>query len=239
MLSLLILRLACLTLQIIQRNTTLIILLYCIWCWDTSYERAVMWRSRGMLTTNTFILTKLTIPQSSWLCFVLDWTPIGATLICSSGTCDHLQPEWLILTLNTVSVPLLFLREERSHGDRPSRCHFQMPVAVNGRCPSAEQEAVKRSERLACSSKHPLSVRGPSKGQYAVTSQKLDSWLDATRSKWRQRGARSCLSFVTISLYPAPLISLSRFLIKHSIFHFILCHLSWCCCAPPFRLFHF
>lgn len=115
-----------------------------------------------------------------------------------------------------------------------SSCQWQSTDAG----PGAEREAVKRSELLACSSKHSLLVRGPSKGQYSVTSQKLDSWVDATRSKWRQRGAQSCLS-VAISLHPAPLISLSLILIKRPIFHFILQHLSWCRCAPPFLPFHF
>lgn len=135
MLSFLILRLACLTSQLIHTNAT---------C-SRSFPSVAMRRqplqgreqcrrrSRSLLMTDTFIQTRLTILQNSWLCFVLDWTPIGAALICSSGTCDRLQPEWLILTLNTVSVPLLFLREERSQRDRQSRCHFQLPVAVNGR----------------------------------------------------------------------------------------------------------
>lgn len=93
MLNLLILRLACLTVQIIQNNTTRSYssLLY------MTLRHQTLKRSDGekqsMLLMDTFIFTKLTFPQSSWLCFVLNWTPIGATLICSSGTCDRLQPE--------------------------------------------------------------------------------------------------------------------------------------------------
>lgn len=74
------------------------------------------------------------------------------------------------------------------------------PVAVDERWTFfTEREAVKRLELLACSSKHSLSVWGPSKGQYTVTSQKLDSWLVAPRSRGGDEGhsAASHVLFVT------------------------------------------
>lgn len=81
--------------------------------------------------------------------------------------------------------------------DRPFQCHFQWQ-STNA-SPLRAQETVKRLERLACSSKHPLLVWGPSKGQYTVTSQKLDSWLVAPRSRGGEEGhsAASLVLFVT------------------------------------------
>lgn len=56
---------------------------------------------------------------------------------------------------------------------------------------------MKRLELLACSSKHSLLVWGPSKGQYTVTSQKLDSWVAAQRSGGGEEGhSAASLSFL-------------------------------------------
>ena len=89
-------------------------------------------------------------------------------------------------------------REGGSRRDGAIHCHFQWQSTRVGPF-SAEREAVKRLELLACSSKHPLSVWGPSKGQYTVTSQKLDSWLAAPRSRGGEEGhsAASHVLFVT------------------------------------------
>lgn len=94
------------------------------------------------------------------------------------------------------------------------------------------QEAVKRLELLACTSKHPLLVWGPSKGQYTVTSQKLDSWLVAPRSRGGEEGHSAAslvlfvtfirLSYVDISSHPYSCpsnLSLTSFLIKCLSFH--------------------
>lgn len=155
-------------------------------------------------------------------------------------------------------VPLLFLWEGGSQRDGQFQRHFQWQSTNAG--PLAEQEAVKRLELLACSSKHPLLVWGPSKGQYTVTSQKLDSWLVAPRSRGGEEGhsAASHVLFVTFiwlsyapmssHRYPCPSnLSLASFLIKwisylsfymapsfHSYHSF-----SQCCCTPPFLSFHF
>lgn len=127
-------------------------------------------------------------------------------------------------------LPLLFLREGGREGgrrerDRPFQCHFQWQSADAG--PLRAQEAVKRFELLACSSKHPLLVWGPSKGQYTVTSQKLDSWLVALRSRGGEEGHSAAslvlfvtfvsLSYVAFSLhYPCPPnLSFSPFLIRY------------------------
>lgn len=109
--------------------------------------------------------------------------------------------------------------------DGPFQCHFQWQSTNAG--PLRAQEAVKRLELLACSSKHPLLVWGPSKGQYTVTSQKLDSWLAAPRSRGGEEGhsAASLVLFVTFTgpsyeaistrCYSCPSnLSLTSFLIK-------------------------
>lgn len=94
--------------------------------------------------------------------------------------CDRLWLEWLVLGLNTVSMgPLLFLWHVGSHWDEDHCSHFWWPSVC-----AAWRVRKTLCARfsfpfffLMCSSKHPLLVRGPSKGQHAVTSQKLDSWL--------------------------------------------------------------
>ena len=149
--------------------------------------------------TDSMILLQTNNPSEPMTCFVLDWTPTvhGAMLICGSGTCDRAAVTYTYIEYS-LYVPLLFLWEGGSQRDGAIPVPF--PVAVNERSgPFAEQEAVKRLELLACSSKHPLLVWGPSKGQYTVTSQKLDSWLAAPRSRGREEGhsAASHVLFVT------------------------------------------
>lgn len=155
-------------------------------------------------------------------------------------------------------VPLLFLWEGRGpKRDRPLQCHFQWQSTNAG--PLGEQEAVKRLELLACSSKHPLLVWGPSKGQYTVTSQKLDSWLVAPRSKGVEEGHSAAshvlfvtsiwLSHVAISShhYSCPSnLSLTSFLIKWMSFlsfyvapSFHSYQFCQCCFTPPFLSLHF
>lgn len=91
-------------------------------------------------------------------------------------------------------VPLLFLLEGRSQDrHRPFQCHFQWQSTNVD--PLRAQEAVKHLQLLACTSKHPLLVWGPSKGQYTVTSQKLDSWFVAPRFRGGKEG-RSAVSFM-------------------------------------------
>lgn len=131
--------------------------------------------------------------------FMLDWTPTvhGAMLICGSGTWLTVAGVTYTYIEYSLYVPLLFLWEGGSQRDGPFQCHFQWQSTNAG--PFAEQEAVKHLELLARSSKHPPFGLGPSKGQYTVTSQKLDSWLVAPRSRGGEEGhsAASHVLFVT------------------------------------------
>lgn len=153
-------------------------------------------------------------------------------------------------------APVLFLWEGGSHGDGPFQCHFQWQSTNAG--PYAEQEAVKRLELLACSSKHPLLVWGPSKGQYTVTSQKLDSWLVAPRSSGGEEGHSAASHFLFVTFiwlsyaaifshrYSRPSnLSLASFLIKWMSYlsfynapSFHSYQFCWCCCTPSFPSFH-
>lgn len=103
-------------------------------------------------------------------------------------------------------------REGAKERDGPFQCHFQWQ-STNAGPLLGEQEAVKRLELLACSSKHPLLVWGPSKGQYTVTSQKLDSWLVAPRSRGGEEGhsAASHVLFVTFLQLSCAAISSYRY----------------------------
>lgn len=90
-------------------------------------------------------------------------------------------------------------KEGDGERDGPFQCHFQWQSTNAG--PLTAQEAVKRSGVLACSSKYSRLVRGASKGQYTVTSQKLDSWVFPSRCRGGGEGdSPACLvAFITFA----------------------------------------
>lgn len=107
-------------------------------------------------------------------------------------------------------VPLLFLWEggskwETGHSSAISSGSQRTLVL-------SEHRRLQNAQSSLRSSKHPLLVWGPSKGQYTVTPQKLDSWLVASRSRGGEEGhsAASLVLFVTF-------IGLSYIPISHCI----------------------
>lgn len=137
------------------------------------------------------------------------------------SSCDRLWLEWLVLGLNTVCIGLvLFLWHAESHWDGGHCSHFWWPSPCSGRGGCKTPRApFSFSFFLMCLSKHPLLVRGPSKGQYAVTSQKLDSWLVTPRPGGGEEGHCAAARFLFVTfmwLFSAaatltPLISLLGF----------------------------
>lgn len=169
-----------------------------------------------------FLFLSKTISQSSRLAFVPDWTPRRSRVNL------HFWRMWPTLAGVTYTyieyslyVPVLFLWQSGSHRDGPLQRHFSSGSQRTLALPYVGQQAAKRLGLLVHAQVNTLFwSEGPSKGQYAVTSQKLDSWWVAPRSGRGEEGhcAASDFLFVTFirlssvtisSRLGAPLISYS------------------------------
>lgn len=110
---------------------------------------------RSMTTTMTLLQTNILSVITAR--FVLAWVASvrWAMFICSFATCD----------LNSHWIPSLCGSVISVGGREPERRGHSRAISSGSRRTPAlsltEREAVKRSELLACSSKHPLSVRAP------------------------------------------------------------------------------